>query len=95
MGHGQFVECMPDAMPGDLELPRPFGLGPIRMRGDMTAQRFPIQFTRPLRARTLVRHPAGLEPAVDASLTHLASPSCLGLAAPTADTIHHPLTQID
>lgn len=95
MGHGQFVECMPDAVPRDLEMPRPFGLGPLRMRGNMTAQCFPIQFTRPWRARTRVRHTAGLEPAGDAGLPHLESPSGLGLAAPTADNIHHPWTQVD
>ena len=95
MGHGQFVESIPDAMPGDLEMPCPFCLGPIRMRCHMTAQRFPIQCTRPVRARTLVHHTAGLEPAVDAGLTHLESPSGLGLAAPTADKLHHPLAQIN
>jgi hypothetical protein len=46
-------------------------------------------------ARTLVRRTAGLKPAVDAGLTHLESPSGLGLAAPTADNVLHPLAQID
>ena len=94
MGHGQFMECIPDALPGDLEMPRPFCLGPIRMRCDMLAQRVPIQFTRPLRAGTLVADATGLEPAIDARLTHLEPPSRFGLATPTAPKIHHPLTQI-
>ena len=94
MGHDQFMECIPDAIPRDLEMPRPFGLGPIRMSGYMTAHRFPLQFTRPLRARTLVRHTAWLEPPIHADLTHLEPPSRVGLAATAAHNIHHPLTQI-
>lgn len=37
MGHGQLVECVPDAMPGDLEMPCPLRLCLIRMDVHMTA----------------------------------------------------------
>ncbi len=60
----------------------------------MTAQGFPIQFVGPLWAGALIRHAAGLEPAVDAGLAHLESPSRLGLAATAPDKLHHPLTQL-
>lgn len=41
--HRQFVQRVPDAMPGDLEMPRPFLLRHIVMLFNMAAQRFPIQ----------------------------------------------------
>ena len=94
MGHLQAVEGMPNTMPGDLEMSGPFRLGLIRMDVHMTAQRVPIQFAGPLWAGAFVRPPAGLEPPVDAGLADLESSSRLGLAATTANTIHHPLTQI-
>ncbi len=75
-------------------MPCPLRLGLIRMDVHMTAQRVPIQVAGPLWAGTLVRHLAGLEPPVDAGLADLESPSRLGLAATTANKIHHPLTQI-
>ena len=76
-------------------MPRPLRLCPIWMDVHMTAQGFPIQFMGPLWAGALIRQAARLEPAVHAGLTDLESPSCFGLAAPAAHTIHHPLTQID
>ena len=60
----------------------------------MTAQCFPIQFVGPSWAGALVRHTAGLEPAVDAGLAHLEPPSRLGLAATAPYKIHYPLAQI-
>ncbi len=94
MGHLQALECMPNTMPGDLEMSGPFRLGLIRMDVHMTAQRVPIQFAGPSGAGALIRHTAGLEPPVDAGLAYLESPSRLSLAATTSNKIHHPLTQI-
>lgn len=41
--HRQFVQRVPDAMPGDLKMPRPFLLRHIVMLFNMAAQRFPVQ----------------------------------------------------
>ncbi len=92
MGHLQALECVPNTMPGDLEMSRPLCLGPIRMDVHMPAQGVPIQFAGPLWAGTLVRHPAGLDPPVDTGLADLESPSRLGLAATAPDKIHHSLS---
>ena len=81
-------------MPGDLEMSGLFHLGLIRLDVHMTAQRVPIQLAGPLRAGTLICHPAGLEPPVDAGLAYLESPSRHSLAATTSNKIHHSLTQI-
>ena len=94
MGHLQALECMPNTMPGDLEMSGPFRLGLIWMDIHMTAQRVPIQFAGALWAGALIRHTAGLEPTVDAGFAYFESPSRLGLAAITSNKIHHPLTQI-
>ncbi len=37
MGHPQFAQRVPDTVPGDLEMPRPFRLCPIGMVLHMTA----------------------------------------------------------
>jgi hypothetical protein len=94
MGHRQLLQRVPDAMSGDLEMSRPFRLCPIGMGFHVTAQCFPIQFMGPLWTGTLVRHAAGLEPAIDAGLTDLEPPSRLGLAAPAPYKIHYPLAHI-
>lgn len=95
MGDLQSVPCVPNAMARHLEMPRPFRLGSVGMSLHMTTQGFPIQLARPLWAGALVRHPAGLEPAIHAGLADLEPPGCLGLAATAPDEIHHPLTQIE
>jgi hypothetical protein len=94
MGQCQFVECVPDAMPGHLEMPRPFRLCPIGMSLHMTAQLLPIQLMGTARAWALVGDAARLEPAVHAGLTHLKPSSRFGLAATVAHKIHHPLSQV-
>ena len=94
MSDRQFSQRVPDAMPGDVEMPRPLRLCPIRMDFHMTAQGFPIEFVGPLWAGALVRQAPRLEPAIHTRLPHPESPSRLGLAATIPDKIHHPLTQI-
>jgi hypothetical protein len=94
IGHLQSLERMPNTMPGDLEVSRPLCLCPIGMDVHMPTQGFPVQLARPLRAGAFVRHTARLEPAIDAGLAHLESPSRLGLAATAPDKLHHPLAQI-
>ena len=81
-------------MPGDVEMPRPLRLGPIRLDFHMTEQGFPIQCVGPVWAGALVRQAARLAPAIHARLAHPESPSRLGLAATAPDKIHHPLAQI-
>ena len=75
-------------------MPSPFCLRPIRMFLYMTAQRVPIQLVRPLWTGAFVGHAARLQPAVHARLAHLIPPSRFGLAATTANKLHHPLAQI-
>jgi len=94
MSDRQFSQRVPDAMPGDVEMPRPLRLCPIRMDFHMTEQGVPIQFVGPLWAGALVRQAARLEPAIHARLAHPELPSRLGLAATAPDKIHHPLAQI-
>jgi len=94
MGQRQFVECVPDAMPGHLEMPCSLRLCPIGMDFHMTAQGVPIQFVGSLWAGALVGEAAGLELAVDAGFAHREPPSRLGFASTIAHKIHHPLTQV-
>lgn len=95
MGDLQAAQRVPDAIPGNLEVPRPFSLGLIRMDVDMTTEVLPIQLVGTARAGTLVGQAPWLEPAVHAGLPYLKPPSRFGLAATTTHKIHHPLTQVD
>ena len=94
MGHPRLAQRVPDTVPGDLELPRPFHLRPIGMGLHMIASLLPIQLAGPARAGTLVGQAARLEPAVHTRLTDLESPSRFGLAASTENKPHNPLAQI-
>ncbi len=94
MSDRQSSQRVPDAMPGDVEMPRPFCLGAIRVFRYMTAQVLPIQLARTARAWTFVGDAARLEPAVHAGLTHLEPPSRFGLTATASDKIDDPLAQI-
>ena len=70
-GYGAFVENVPDAMSGDLEMSPSFGLCSIGMSPHLTMQVLPIKRARTARTGALIGEAVRLEPSVHAGLTHL------------------------
>src|SRR5688500_5212061 len=86
---------MPDTMPRNPEMARPFLLGAVRLLRDMRAQRLPVQPARSVRARPGIRQPIRHGgPVVHTAATDLETSRRCGLAAPTSDNLDNPFTQI-
>ena len=94
MGDLQSLQCVPDPMPGDVEMARALRLGLIGVGFHMTAHLLPIQLVGTARTRPLVGQTARLEPTVHAGLAHLEPPRRCSFTAPASDKFDHPLTQV-